>query len=253
MPDIVVHNAMGARVLDRLDAEIVIDREIFRFAVMGPDPYLFYRFFAPRFRHGVNERSNLMHRTRTGRFLMELARRSREPEMFSFLAGFLCHYALDSTAHPFIYAKAEYRSDLHTAIEHRLDMIELERQGKRDIMELFTDFPDLPEARAAMKTVYGWDDDCFETAYRHMKLYHRIVQDRHGILNALYPKAVSYRTRLCDGMDLSPFDALEAEAVRLGVGLITAAHRFRAGQIGEEELQKAIGNRSYAGGEADQP
>lgn len=47
MPDIVVHNAMGDEVLSRLPVEITaaIDHEIFRFAVMGPDPYFCYRFF----------------------------------------------------------------------------------------------------------------------------------------------------------------------------------------------------------------
>ncbi len=260
MPDIVVHNAMGGRVLNRLEPEIaaVIDPEIFRFAVMGPDPYIFYRFFAPAFRHGVPERSDTMHRTKTGQFLTELAKRSRDPAVFSFLAGFLCHYALDSVTHPYICEKAQYRADLHTAIEHRLDVLELGRQGRqrKDIMALFTEFPALPEVRAAMREVYGWDDGCFETGYRHMKLYHRIAKDQSGIVNALLGRsrgdaaAVSYGNHLCDGMDLSPFAPLEEEAEELGAALITAAYRYRAGGMEEAELREIIGNRSYAGGTA---
>ena len=66
---------------------------------------------------------------------------------------------------------------MHTAIEHRLDVMELERQGKqrRDLMNLFTQYRELPEVREAMKAVYGWDDNCYETGYRHMKLYISIV------------------------------------------------------------------------------
>ena len=96
MPDIVVHNAMGDKVLERLDTEIssFIDRDVFGVSVMGPDPFIFYRFFAPHFRHGINQRSHTMHHTKTGQFLMELAKRSQSSEMFSYLAGFLCHYAI---------------------------------------------------------------------------------------------------------------------------------------------------------------
>lgn len=261
MPDIVVHNRMGDRVIEQLDEDIssLIDPEIFHFSVMGPDPYIFYRFFAPMFRHGINKRSTTMHRTKTGHFLMALAKRSQSKEMFSFTAGFLCHYAIDSTSHPFIYGLAEYKSDMHTAIEHRLDVIELERQGKqrRDIMELFTAFPDLPELKEAMKEVYGWDDNAYKIGHRHMKLFHWIIKDQHGILNGLVGwlggkfVAISYRTKMADMLDLTPFGKLEEQSVDFGVQLITALYKFRNGEIEESKLQEIIGNRSYAGGEAD--
>ena len=206
MLDIVVHNAMGDKVLRKLGMEIssIIDLEIFHFSVMDPDPYIFYRFFTPMFRHGINKRSTIMHRTKTGQFLMALARRSQSREMFSFTAGFLCHYAMDSTSHPFIYGLAKHKSEMHTAIEHRLDVIELERQGKqrRDIMGLFTVFPDLPEVRAAMKEIYGWDNYAYKIGHRHMKLFHWIIKDQHGILNGLVGwlggifAAISYRTKM---------------------------------------------------------
>ena len=261
MPDIVVHNAMGEEVLKRLDRRISsqIDRDIFRFSVMGPDPYIFYRFFLIPLRRGINKRSAAMHLTKTGQFLMELAKNSRRTDMFSFLSGFLCHYALDSTTHPYICAKADNRGDLHTAIEHKLDRIELERQGKepKDIMKLFTRFPRLPEAWAAMEKVYGWKDDYFKKSYRHMKLFHWLAKDQHGILNALLghwkglPGVISYRTRVCESMDLGAFDELREESAELAVKLITAAENYRRGRIDEKELGKIIGNRSYLGGDAE--
>lgn len=257
MPDIVAHNSMGDKVMSRLPQEIssTIDRNIFRFSVMGPDPYIFYRFFLRRLRHGVNKRSHTMHRTDSKKFLLELAKRNKTTEMFSFLAGFLCHFALDSTSHPYIFGKGEYKSNMHTAIEHKLDVIELEKQGKqrRDLMKLFVMFPDLPEVREAMKYVYGWDDDYYKTGYRHMKLYHWFVKDQSGILNAVLGKrkgnfgAISYRNHLCDDMDLSPFVELEKKAVKFGVEIITAAYKFRAGEINEEEFGALIGDRNYPG------
>lgn len=261
MPDIVVHNAMGDKVLAGLSTEIssLIDRDIFGVSVMGPDPYIFYRFFALPFRHRINQRSHTMHHTKTGQFLMELAKRGQSPEMFSYLAGFLCHYAMDSTSHPFIYGAADDRADMHTAVEHRLDVLELERHGKqrRDLMKLFTKYRDLPEVRETLKAVYGWDDDCYAIGYRHMKLYHWIVKDQHGVLNRIIGwlpgklSTISYQTRKADQIDLSSFDGLMAEAVDMGIRLVTATYDFRKGIISEDELSEVIGNRSYAGGESE--
>ena len=255
MPDVVVHNAMGDKVLDRVGTEItsLIDRSVFGISVMGPDPFIFYRFFALPFRFGVNKRSSIMHRTKTGDFLMELAKRSSSREMFSYLAGFLCHYALDSTSHPFIIKMAANKDDMHMAIEHRLDVLELRRQEKQrsDLMELFTKYHDLPEVRQVMKAIYGWNDECYAIGYKHMKLYHWIVKDQHGVLNRLLCRmpgllsALSYQTQNADHLDLSQFDGLMEEAVEMGVKLITAAYQYRSGVISEEELSKVIGNRLY--------
>ena len=191
MPDLVVHNAMGDRVLGKLPEDIrkEIDSDAFHVGVLGPDPYFFYRFFAPRFRNGVDERGAIMHHKKCGRFLMELGRRccavpdSEDPrhkrEAFSYFVGFLCHYALDSTVHPYINTIAARRVGMHTAVERKLDMIELRRQGKdrNDILRLLVPFPVIPEIHDAMKEVYGWDDNCFITGYRHMKYFLWLVKD----------------------------------------------------------------------------
>ena len=96
-------------------------------------------------------------------------------------------------------------------------------------MDLFTQYRELPEVRVAMKNVYSWDDNCYETGYRHMKLYHWIIKDQHGVLNRLLCwvpgiiSTISYQTRKANHLDLSPFDGLMTEAVEMGVRLITAA------------------------------
>ena len=49
-----------------------------------------------------------MHNTHTGDFLFALAREARETKsdaVFSVLAGAICHYCLDRTAHPYIICK----------------------------------------------------------------------------------------------------------------------------------------------------
>ncbi len=257
MPDIVVHHAMGEEVLERLKPEITafIDPSIFCISVMGPDPYFCYRFFARRFRYGVQQRGYIMHREKTREFLIELAIRSRSREMFSFLAGFLCHFALDSVAHPYINGKAESQAYMHQAIERRLDALELERQGKqnRDIMKLFARLPELPEVDEAIKIVYGWKDTRYQISCRHMKTYHWIVKDQSGLLNLLLSRksekfaSISFRTHMADGLDLSGFSKFYKQAVEFGTELVSAAWQFRNDELPEEKLCDIIGDYTYDG------
>ena len=245
MPDIVVHNAMGDRVVARLPEEIRKElsssagRDAFHVGVLGPDPFFFYWFLAPRLRHGVDERGGIMHHKKCRAFLLELGRQccaadrgssngsiaencaaDREgfddgeivdgdarhdtaavstqhvtaggntrhnTAAFAYFCGFLCHYALDSTVHPYINMLAARRVGMHTAVERKLDRMELRQSGRTvsDIMKLVVPFPDIPEIRGAMKAVYGWDDNCFRTGYRHMKWFLSIVKDKHLILDKI--------------------------------------------------------------------
>ena len=196
-----------------------------------------------------------MHRENVNTFLLELAKCTQSREMFSYLAGFLCHFALDSRTHPYINGLAADRPGMHCAIERTLDAMELERSGRepKDIMKLFTKYPDLPEAEQAMETVYDWRDNYFRIGYRHMKLYHWIVKDQLGLvirILELLPgdrSYLSYRNNKCDDMDLSGFQSFAKEAIEFGVDLIQAAYRYRQGEISDDEFLAVIGDRNYSG------
>ena len=103
VPDIAVHASFGEEVLSSLPPEVreSIRPEPYTFALFGPDLWFMHQPW--RRRQGRGRR---MHTTRMGAFLLSLLRRARtapcREEMFSYLAGFLCHYALDSTAHPYV-------------------------------------------------------------------------------------------------------------------------------------------------------
>ena len=100
MPDIVQHHAFGTEVREALAPEIrkYLAEQPYIFALYGPDPWFMYRPVKPR-----QGRGRRMHTTRTGEFLRALALQAKTGtaprETFSYLAGFLCHYALDSVAH----------------------------------------------------------------------------------------------------------------------------------------------------------
>ena len=270
MPDVVTHNRMGRSVYKRLPKEIAseIDRSIFRVGLLGPDPYSKYRFFAIPLRHGINNRMVVMHREKTGDFLTEMAKHSESREMFSYLAGFLCHYALDSTTHPYINRISNDQGYLHAAIERRLDVLDLEKLGMKLADRPITGgffTPYLPKSMqkdldAVLKNVYGWDKgwSYLRDSYHHFRLFYYIVEDPSGLLDKILRhtprslregriRSLSYQSRICDGMNFDEFRELERESVDKAVRFIEAADAFRKGELSEEALRKVIGNKMYSG------
>lgn len=251
MPDIAVHTQFGAEVIDRLQADI--DRRIYDFGLLGPDPYLFYRWYIPPFRNRVSRYASVMHRTRTGEFLIELANRAvNNSEVFSYLCGFLCHYALDSTAHPYINSLAHNSGAMHMAIEHKLDLM----SGENIRIPPF-----LPESMhrdigGAITRIYGWGDawEMLREGRRCMASFYLVVTDKSGRLDRIAEKThsklrlVSYKSKAIDGMDLSGFEPLYQKALDNAVGFITAARSFVAGELTEDRLREILGSRSYIEG-----
>ena len=126
MPDVAVHAAFGRDVFSSLSPEIrqVIRPQPWTFGLFGPDLWFMYKPW--RRREG---RGRQMHTTRPGAFLTGLLERCaaspRREELFSWLAGFFCHYALDSITHPYIiYVTTEeyHYPRCHMSFEHELDM-----------------------------------------------------------------------------------------------------------------------------------
>ena len=133
MPDVAVHFAFGTQVMNQLSEATrgKIQNGPYRFALLGPDVWFMHK---PWIRQ--DGRGRRMHTTRCGAFLSTLAlhvAKSGDPDGgFSYLAGFLCHYALDATAHPYIIFRTTKEFPLpgaHRAFEHSLDICELQRQG----------------------------------------------------------------------------------------------------------------------------
>lgn len=251
MPDIIVHTAFGAEVLKRTGIEV--ERGIYDLGLLGPDPYLLYRFYVPPFRNRVNRYASVMHRQHTGDFLTELLHRAKDDRrVFSYLAGFLCHYSLDSNTHPYIIRKAKNSGAMHMAIEHRLDKI---NGGEIRIP------PFLPESMkdavgGAITKIYGWEDawEKFRQGHRDMTPFYRIVADEKGWLDFVARRThtklalISYRSTAVDDMDLRGFVPLYRRALDDAVRYIGAAKAYLGGEIDETEWRAVIGDRSYIEG-----
>ena len=142
MPAILTHDFFGRDALDAASAQVSLmsrdAHDAFLLGNQGPDP-LFYLVIDPRI-SSQSRVGNLMHTARPAKLLLSLhdalsmLTRSERPVGDAYAAGFLCHYLLDSSAHPLIFSE-EYavcdagvdkldRSDgsiVHAEIERDLD------------------------------------------------------------------------------------------------------------------------------------
>ena len=213
MPDPVVHVSFGREVLASLPEEVreALVPEPYHFALFGPDVWFLYKPFG---RH--ESRGRRMHTTKPGLFLRSLLERARlsacRAELFSYLSGFLCHYALDSTAHPYvIHVTADQyvfpRS--HMSLEHALDAAVMRRDGCWGASHPVTDhyFPRLqlpesiqPDLDAVFEKVYGWRT-CWSDMNRaclRYRLCFRIMENPRGF--AAFLARLTKNAALCSLM-----------------------------------------------------
>ncbi len=158
MPALITHYLFGEEALNRgllpgFDeggAGGAARRTAFLLGCQGPDPF----FFAVTTPRGAAARSlaGAMHRTRVApafdRLRADLAKlpEADRPAGEAFVCGMLAHYALDRTAHPYVYAMegelcdgsadlADARSEVHAVIESEIDCGVLDRYRGRTAAE----------------------------------------------------------------------------------------------------------------------
>jgi len=201
MPDVAMHHFFGQEVKASLPPEIqqFLQDTPYDFALYGPDLWFMYQPWKKR-RQGRGRR---MHTTRTGAFLMALARRARDgsasAEMFSYLAGFLCHYALDSLTHPYIIWQTTETwptRRAHRDLEHALDVHLLQREGFWGEIHPITDHH-LPALRlpavmagdlnAAYEQVYGWEQvfPALNRCHARFRMLYRELERPRSVLTLL--------------------------------------------------------------------
>lgn len=131
MPNLVTHYLMAKGVEQELPQSLqeLIEQhqQSFILGTLGPDIFFYYHVFpwdnATEASY-VQEIGNAMHETKIDEFFAALFQRVRllkdRSEVISYTLGFLCHFALDLTAHPYIYAQTQTMENVGDLYEHRL-------------------------------------------------------------------------------------------------------------------------------------
>ncbi|WP_202710156.1 zinc dependent phospholipase C family protein [Sporosalibacterium faouarense] len=216
MPDIITHILFGQDMLSKLkDNEFhknfVDNKGLFILGCQGPDIF-FYNDFLPWVKDKRGPKiGKLMHLKNTGEFFIEglkyiknkINNSNEKKVLFTYLSGFMCHFALDRKAHPYIYYfTGEYdknRPDTykykgyHKRFELIIDTILLmKKQNKRSYKYKVTDKinagENLPDS---IQKFYNYiiellykieiDSHLANDAYRDMKKVFKLIYDPIGI------------------------------------------------------------------------
>jgi len=137
MPSGFLHSHCADLALKRANLTVA-HPDAFLFGAQGPDPLFTLGVFPLRPKSQPSHYGTLLHTARTGRFLSALCAEAKDATGVerAYAMGFLTHYALDSTVHPFVYAHSldesgEYQSALHIRLENNWDALYASRAGMK--------------------------------------------------------------------------------------------------------------------------
>ena len=102
----------------------------YRIGQHGPDILFYYHLFHE---NPVNQKGMAMHEQIAASFFRkckEYCQETGDEEALAYVFGFICHYMLDSTCHPYIAKYMEKTGARHDEIETELDRYLMERSGK---------------------------------------------------------------------------------------------------------------------------
>lgn len=208
MPAILTHDFFGRDALPTVSAQLgfvsLEEHDAFLLGNQGPDP-LFYLVADPRV-PASNRVGELMHHARPSLLLASLhdsvsmLSRDERAVGLAYAAGFICHYTLDSTLHPLVYAQEYALCDagvegldrsasgqVHAEIERDLDEMVLYHKTGRTIAD-YKPYREVLKADdrtlATIDKMYFYlclwtysvtlDLDCYSSAVKAFRLVQRL-------------------------------------------------------------------------------
>ena len=183
MPSTYAHRRFGADVLallpDGLRATLEQHRELYDIGLHGPDLMFYYKALQS---NPVNRLGNAMHEQK-GEVFFTRARTVVEnaPDKDAALAyalGFVCHFALDSTCHPYVEAYVRESGVGHCEIETEFDNA-LMREDGLDPIKFFTAshiHPSEKNAKVIAPFYEGISEQVTLDALKGMISVHRLLQ-----------------------------------------------------------------------------
>lgn len=151
MPGYLTHYIFGKQEYKKLsesDLKQAVRENInvFNLGLQGPDIFFYYPGY---FLINKKNLGSIMHRNKTGRYISNMlkfiydCKDSEEKKIcIAYLSGFLAHYDLDRTCHPYIYHKTNYMHKgkeyhgRHVALETDIDFVLCREVLKRKISKI---------------------------------------------------------------------------------------------------------------------
>lgn len=183
MPSTYAHRRFGANVLERLPEElsrtIQQNRELFDVGLHGPDLLFYYHAVTS---NPVSKLGNAMH-DQPGRVFFDRARSvvqkaENRPAALAYALGFVCHFALDSTCHPYVERFTRESGVTHCETETEFDNALMRKDG-HDPLRFFTAghiCPSEANAKVIQPFYEGITEKNTLDALNGMVFVHRLLQ-----------------------------------------------------------------------------
>lgn len=187
MPSTYAHRRFGADVLVKLPKElrqkILPYRTLYDMGLHGPDLLFYYRALQS---NPVNRLGNAMHE-KPGRVFFARARgvvntAQNKDAALAYVLGFVCHFALDSTCHPYVERYTRESGVSHCEIETEFDN-RLMREDHLNPLKFFTAGHICPSREAAKVIAPFYEGVTVSEAYGAMRGMVRV----HHLLQATSP------------------------------------------------------------------
>lgn len=146
MPGFITHHLFGIKILSNLPDNYLKDTiqknlSSFKLGLQGPD--IFFYYIPSLLKQGKNNIGSYMHSNKSNYFfknsitMIDSLNNTQKEIVVSYLSGFLCHYFLDATCHPYIYYKSGYLTKYleasneyyasHRTLENNIDTLLLQK------------------------------------------------------------------------------------------------------------------------------
>lgn len=127
MPAVYAHNTFGVKVREKLKPEI---KELlnkyntqFKIGLQGPDLFFYYKPYLISnnvIKIGVNLHNNSF-KDFLENLIPVIMKKGTDSKEYAYVLGFICHFTLDSSCHPYIYNKVKALDFNHIEMEAELD------------------------------------------------------------------------------------------------------------------------------------
>ncbi len=173
MPDYLTHAFLAEDAYNDLHLEKLknVDLNYFIIGSQGPDPLFHFNYIPWRSSGSSSEIASMIHKKNTKAFLSTLLKNAKNAskDIKGFALGFLCHYALDTSAHPYIYHKAgnysktskQYRGN-HLRLEKAIDNYYVKQRGGNPRFYKAKNLFQLPELSSEFVNIFN---DVMEDVY----------------------------------------------------------------------------------------
>lgn len=182
MPSTYAHYRLGNEAMKLLPENIkkIVSEnyESYALGLHGPD-LLFY--FKPLTVNEINAKGYAIHEQHAAEFFgaakeVYLKRGMRAADE-AYLLGFLCHFALDSQAHPIVNAEMKSKNLTHTEIESAFDKYLLENDGKNPFKtDLTAHILNGAKTRDIAAAYFSVTEKQAEKAIKSIKFYNKLMR-----------------------------------------------------------------------------